>query len=74
MINQNDNDNNATLAEFIIEPVWTRTKKLKDFAITTLAFIASCILVVIPLLGFARTFGLFSAVHVQSLFNDKAKR
>ena len=59
MNNQNDNDNNATLAEFIKEPVWTHAEKLNDFVITALAFIASCILVAIPLLGFARTIGLF---------------
>lgn len=59
MINQNDNDNNAALAEFIKEPMWTRTEKLKDFAVTTLALIASCILMAIPLLAFARSIGLF---------------
>lgn len=59
MINQNDNDNNAALGEFIKEPMWTRTEKLKDFAVTTLAFIASCILMAIPLLRFIRSIGLF---------------
>ena len=59
MINQNDNDNNAAFAEFIKEPVWTRTEKLNDIAITTLAFIASCILMAIPILAFARSIGLF---------------
>ena len=59
MINQNDNDNNAALAEFIKEPTWTRTEKLKDFAVTTLAFIASCILMAIPILAFARSIRLF---------------
>ena len=59
MNNQNDNDNNVTLAEFISEPEWTRAEKLKDFVITALAFIASCILVAIPVLGIARAFGVF---------------
>ena len=59
MINQNENDNKAVLTEFIKEPMWTRTEKLKDFAVTTLALIASCILIAIPLLAFARSVGLF---------------